>query len=534
MLGHFFQIGPVTSPEIIGSYDLKLVILSFVVATFASYIALDITGRLRDENVSGPEIIYWLLGGAFAMGAGIWSMHFIGMLSFKMPMPMNYSPVWTGISMLVAVCASFFALNLLKKQINWRHLAGGGIILGVAIASMHYTGMHAMNGITIHYRPGLFFLSIAIAIIASEAALWLALKSNEGILNTRIKLKIISAIIMGSAICGMHYTGMASAVFTDPSSNMPAHTLDPGMLSITIAGVTFFVLGIAFTLSTYKEMKNQQLIIIARLAGMTEVATNVLHNVGNVLNSVNISAAVIREKTEKTPLLILKDLNDLLARNKSDLPAFFSTRQGAHLPDFVSELFEVWKKEQQALISELNNMGKNLQHIKDIISTQQSLNYVTNCEQRIYLSSLIDEAILLTGAGCTQEIAISKNIQEISPVFADKIKLMQIIVNLLQNARESVQQAKKSEKKISVSVTLKDSVIQMVFTDNGTGIEKENMVTIFTYGFTTKRSGHGYGLHTSAILARQLGGTIRAESDGMGKGARFTLEIPNKQSASSG
>src|SRR3990167_2858821 len=174
-----------------------------------------------------------------------------------MPMPMSLNLFWTMVSMGVAILASLIALSLLIGQsVRWMHLVIGGFFLGIAIASMHYTGMYAMTDtMIIRYLPSYFFLSILIAIIAAEAALWLAIKSNQGILRTKIRLKIISAIMMGAAICGMHYTGMAAAIFfPKPNMTHPLSALDPNMLSISIAGVTFLILGVAFALSTYKEI----------------------------------------------------------------------------------------------------------------------------------------------------------------------------------------------------------------------------------------------------------------------------------------
>jgi NO-binding membrane sensor protein with MHYT domain len=178
----------------------------------------------------------WILGGSIAMGAGIWSMHFIGMLAFTMPdMPMAYSAFWTGASMVVAIGASAFALFLLRpKNINSIHMAIGGIILGLAIASMHYVGMYAMTiSMNIHYWPGLFTLSIIIAIVASEVALVLAIKSNEAVSNIRFRMKFFSALIMGAAICGMHYTGMAAAVFTPlADESLLGKSINPEYLSV--------------------------------------------------------------------------------------------------------------------------------------------------------------------------------------------------------------------------------------------------------------------------------------------------------------
>src|SRR3990167_5573605 len=137
MLEQFFQLGPIPAETMTGTYDTSLVILSYLVATFASYIALDIAGRLRDIRNTPLSIGLWIGGGAFAMGAGIWSMHFIGMLAFKMSMPMGYDPALTFLSMVVAICASAFALFLLKPRIiNVLRLVLGEIILGFAIAAM--------------------------------------------------------------------------------------------------------------------------------------------------------------------------------------------------------------------------------------------------------------------------------------------------------------------------------------------------------------------------------------------------------------
>src|SRR5688572_11015137 len=153
MFDQFFQLQALPVGHYTGIYDPRLVILSYLVAVFASYVALDLTGRLRDQNNDETTNRLWLLGGAIAMGAGIWSMHFIGMLSFAIPgLSLRYDVLWTVISLLVAIFASGFALYLLKRSvINVVHLAAGGIILGLAIASMHYTGMAAML-ITLNIR----------------------------------------------------------------------------------------------------------------------------------------------------------------------------------------------------------------------------------------------------------------------------------------------------------------------------------------------------------------------------------------------
>lgn len=531
MLDQFFQMGSIPTDHMNGWYDPRLVILSYLVATFASYIALDITARLRDISNTQFSIPLWLGGGALAMGAGIWSMHFIGMLAFNLPMPMIYDPAWTALSMLVAIAASGFALFLLKaKDIHLTRMLFGGIILGFAIAAMHYTGMAAMTiNMDIHYLPGLFFLSIVIAILASEAALWLALKSTQVIPRLRFRLKFVSAFIMGAAICGMHYTGMAAAIFT-PKSNMThmAGALNPELMAISIAGVTFIILGIAFVVSTYKESLNQQLLLTARQAGMAEVAASVLHNVGNVLNSINVSSTLLAEKINKSKLTGLTDLSKLVNEHKDNLSTFIKDDpRGAHLPDFINSLSDYWQIEQDVLSKELHTLVKNVEHVRSIIATQQDLSRVSDSEQVVSIENVLEESILISGIDNKKySIRIEKQYERLRPVLIDKVKTLQILVNLIQNAKDSFSDFTRIDKSIIFKINKNNTHFFIHIADNGIGIPRENLTRIFGYGFTTKKDGHGFGLHTSAISAKEMGGTLKAHSEGSGKGAIFILELP--------
>lgn len=314
----WFQTGPIPSNAITGQYDLALVGLSYLIAVFASYVALTLVGRLRVEQNSHTKW-YWLAGGAFAMGAGIWSMHFIGMLAFKMPMPMQYAMDWTALSLLMAILASALALFILqKKNYSIWQLASGGVIIGLAICTMHYFGMEAMKiHMSIHYIPWLFFLSIAVGITASEAALYLALQSNDGSRKRQFYLKIISALIMGIAICGMHYTGMAAAVFTTSSSHsMPLgnEVLGPGYLAYFIAGITMLIISIALTASiSYKKMtiavENEKNFLKAMLDNLED---------GIIACDANGQITVINHTLQKQGIPLQKNMN------RDDLENYFS------------------------------------------------------------------------------------------------------------------------------------------------------------------------------------------------------------------
>jgi methyl-accepting chemotaxis protein PixJ len=202
------------------SWDLRLVVLSYIVAAFASYTALDLAGRVFSSLGQARKV--WLAGGAFAMGTGIWSMHFTGMLAFIMPMPVRYDTLTTLLSMVIAILASSLALFVVSREyMGIRQLLIAGPIMGIGIASMHYTGMAAMEmPATISYDPVLFTASIVIAISASIAALWLAFRFSRGGDGIRWQWeKIGSALVMGVAIVGMHYTGMAAAIFTPTNAD---------------------------------------------------------------------------------------------------------------------------------------------------------------------------------------------------------------------------------------------------------------------------------------------------------------------------
>lgn len=534
MFTEFFQSGVLPSDQYVGSYSISLVFLSFFVAVAASYIALDVTGRIRDVSNTFRSSLLWLLGGAIAMGSGIWSMHFIGMLSFSIPgLSFRYDFFWTVLSLIVAILASGFAFYLLQStKARMEHYVAGGVILGLAIAAMHYTGMEGMLiTLNVRYLPILFFISILVAIIASEAALWLALRSSQVISRLRNQFKMGSAIIMGVAICGMHYTGMAASIFSPlctPAVTSEATILDPTLLAIGVAGVTFIILGIAFFASTYKEALNQQQFEKARQLGMAEISASVLHSVGNVLNSVNVSAHILSEKLLNSKLSDLEKLAALFENNKTNLVEFIAhDPKGLKAIEYISVLASGWKIEQKDLSGELANLIHNLQLIKDTISTQQNLSKTSEFEEIVSVNELIDEALLITGLGESKQIKIQKSYSYTKPIKLEKIKLLQVLVNLLRNAKDAVVAIDNPEKIIFAKTSNNTSSGQCIIeiSDNGIGILEKDSQRIFNYGFTTKESGHGFGLHTSALAINSLGGTIEASSPGLGKGATFIIKL---------
>jgi diguanylate cyclase (GGDEF)-like protein/PAS domain S-box-containing protein len=228
-----------------GSYDSILVFFSYIIAVMASYTALDLAGRVSTSK--GKMRLGWLLFGAVAMGMGIWSMHFVGMLAFKLPIVIKYDLIIVLLSVIAAIVASFIALYVVGgRELTGIQLLGGGLLLATGISIMHYVGMAAML-IHITYNPAIFILSILIAFGASIAALWLAFYFRKGGKRGEFWMKLGSGAVMGAAIVGMHYTGMYAANFHNNSKSALFYgvILDQKWLAYFIAGGIFLTLGLS-------------------------------------------------------------------------------------------------------------------------------------------------------------------------------------------------------------------------------------------------------------------------------------------------
>lgn len=244
-----------------GTYNSSLVALSFAIAVIASYIALGLAGRV--QPALGRVRLFWLLGGAVAMGTGIWSMHFIAMLAFHLPLAVNYDVWLTLLSLLCAVVASGIALFLLSRPGSGLPLLlGGGVCMGIAIAWMHYMGMAAMRlHARIEYDLRLVSLSVAIAISASFVALWLAFRLQGDYSKAAILRKLSSAFVMGVAISGMHYTGMWATHFIAQTglASEDSQTINQSLLAIAVGIATLFILSLTQITSIYDQRLTTQL-----------------------------------------------------------------------------------------------------------------------------------------------------------------------------------------------------------------------------------------------------------------------------------
>lgn len=233
-----------------GTYNSALALLSFAVAVLASYVALKLAGRV--SRARGGQARAWLIGGGMAMGTGIWAMHFIGMLAFYLPIRISYDVEETLLSWLIAIALSCFALFLVKgSRLGHQRLVFGGIIIGLGLSAMHYLGMEAIEiAPPVSYDPALFMASVAVAIVGAIVALWLAFHLRGGDSWHTNLTRLAAAVIMGLAITGMHYTGMAAARFASNSLCSFNDGLDHNWLALSVAGFTLvtsaFVLLLSF------------------------------------------------------------------------------------------------------------------------------------------------------------------------------------------------------------------------------------------------------------------------------------------------
>ncbi len=276
------------------------------------------------------------------------------------------------------------------------------------------------------------------------------------------------------------------------------------------------------------ERVHKQLVIASRQAGMAEVATNVLHNVGNILNSVNISASLVTERVKHSKAPGVSRLAALLQEQGSAMGDFLvNDERGKRVPEYLTSLGEQLLSDQRMELEELVSLRDNLEHIKDTVAMQQSYAKLCGVTETVAVAELVEDSLRLNaGAFVRHGVALRREFSEVPPVTVDKHKVLQILVNLVRNAKYACDESGRSDKLITLRVEPAPGGVRICVIDNGVGIPAENMSRLFTHGFTTRVDGHGFGLHSGALAALELGGSLRATSEGPGRGAAFILELP--------
>jgi signal transduction histidine kinase len=280
-----------------------------------------------------------------------------------------------------------------------------------------------------------------------------------------------------------------------------------------------------------RERKLQrQLRDASRQAGMAEIATNVLHNVGNVLNSVNISASLVGDSVKNSRAAGLGKVVALLQQHEANWETFVTADpRGKHLPAYLAQLWEHLKLDQAMTLQEIDILRTNIGHIKEIVAMQQSYSKLIGVPETLAVRGLVEDALRMNvGAFSRHGVSVECTYEEVPEIVVEKHEVLQILINLLRNAKYACDAAERLDKLVLVRVVNHDGGVRITVADNGVGIRPEHMTQLFSHGFTTKKDGHGFGLHSGALAARDMGGALRAESAGPGQGATFRLDLPLK------
>jgi PAS domain S-box-containing protein len=278
------------------------------------------------------------------------------------------------------------------------------------------------------------------------------------------------------------------------------------------------------------ERVNKELMSASRQAGMAEVATNVLHNVGNILNSVNISASLVAERIKQSKAPGISRLANLLHELGPNVGEYIGNdERGKRIPQYLAGVGEQLVNDQQMTLRELHSLRENLEHIKETVAMQQSYAKLCGVTETVEAVDLVEDSLRLNaGAFVRHGVTLKREFDKVPPITVDKHKVLQILVNLVRNAKYACDESGRSDKLLTLRIerVAHNEAVRISVIDNGVGIPSENVSRLFSHGFTTRQSGHGFGLHSSALAAQELGATLQAQSDGPGLGATFVLELP--------
>ena len=276
------------------------------------------------------------------------------------------------------------------------------------------------------------------------------------------------------------------------------------------------------------DPERSRLVEVSPLATMNEVATGVLHHVGNVLNSVNVSVTLLRDNLGKSRIADVARLADLLQAHHGDLGSFLTRdSKGGRVIDFLAQLAVKLHNEQTAQARELDSLQQNLTHLKEIVALQQNCSRISGVTEVVQVRDLVEDTLRLNEVSLSADgVQVVRDFDQVPPVTINKHKVLQILLNLVQNAKSACREVAWPQKQVTVSVRDKGDRVEISIADNGVGIRPENLARIFEHGFTTKQDGHGFGLHSGVLVAKEIGGSLTARSQGVGQGAVFTLELP--------
>jgi signal transduction histidine kinase len=344
----------------------------------------------------------------------------------------------------------------------------------------------------------------------------------------RCELLVVPILNQG-AVLGMLILENRTSRSAFSMTRAEAVVLIAGQLAISLAAAQMFERMERQISDQAVQLRDTQLQLQseARRAGMAQIATNVLHNVGNVLTSVNVSAHVLTTHVRHSPASRVGDLAQLMNEQAGQLETFFGAGgRGRLLPAYLRDLAQALGAEREQLLAELDRLCASVDHIKNVIAMQQSYAGAGRLLEPARISDVVDDALRIQEASMSRHsVQVLRDYAPVDVVPLDKTRVMQILVNLLENARQAMDEVE-GERHMKLVVRQEAGHLMVSVGDCGCGISAENLQRIFSHGFTTKVGGHGFGLHSCAIAAQELGGTLSAHSEGVGTGATFVLRLP--------
>ena len=478
-----------------GTYDPYLVALSVLVASFASYTALGLSGHVGAAQGLARRV--WLVAAAITMGGGIWSMHFIGMLAFVMPIPMSYDIRLTTLSLLVAIFVTGGGFYVISRQsASPLRLVLSGIFMGLGIAAMHYTGMAAMRGhAELSYDRLFVAFSLIIAIGASMAALWLAFRTTD------LWQKLAAAVVMGLAISGMHYTGMRAAIF---ATHGPVHqaqvdaSLDQTSLALAIAGITFVILAFASIASVSEQRRAEEalrqaqadLARVNRVTTMAELTASLAHEVNQPISAAVTNAhACLRWLAGDSPNV-----------EEARAAAMRIVKDGTRAAEIIGRI---------RLHFEKGTPQRNLLDVNEVIR---------------------EMILLLRGELARYSISVRPELAaDLPQVMGDRVQLQQVMMNLVSNSIDAMKDLDGSRELAIKSQRAENEQLMVSVCDTGVGLPLR-ADEIFNAFFTTKFHGTGMGLSISRSIVESHSGRLWAANNSP-RGASFHLSLPTKVTA---
>lgn len=559
------------STLITGSYDIRLLILSIAIALLAAYTALDIAERVRTST--GYAQIGWLIGGAIAMGTGIWSMHFVGILAFHLPIPVKYDIFTVLISIFAAIFASGCALFVVSREVmGISNLLAGSLLMGLGITTMHYTGMVAMRlNASIHYNYLLVGISIAIAFIVSFAALWLASHLPDRHTLAYRRQKIISAMIMGAAIPSVHYTGMTATSFhaIAVTQTLSVMTVDAAVLAITIGIVTFAILGLALIISL-------ETTAIERTVALANLENEIIHRQQIERCFQQQQASKLEQalqKLQRTQAKLvhtekISSLGQLVAgvAHEVNNPVHFISGNLSLANDYIHDLINILNlyrqhfpepgkeitKQTKAidlefLLTDLPKMISSMQlgcdRIQEIMESLRNFSRIDGTDKKTAdIHQGINTTLMilqhrLKATANRPAIQVVKHYGNLPQVECYAGQINQVLMNLFANAIDALEESNKDKSfadivkhpnVITITTSSDNNYVNIKIADNGTGISDEVRSQLFNAFFTTKSEGKGTGLGLAIshqIITEIHAGSLHCVSS-LGKGTEFIIQIP--------